>query len=166
MKLADLLTSDQILLDMLSRGHWEAIVELIDHLWSVGRLGGEGERAEVLEALRTREGLVSTGIGSGVAIPHVMSDRINEVTAVFGRSLAGIDFEAVDHAPVHFVVLFLVPRKNHALHLRTLGAIAKTFARREVRSHLAAAKTREEIIDVLSGKSVISAGETESRLST
>lgn len=152
MKLASLLTADQVILDMKSGNQWEALVELVEHLDACGRLAGEGVRAEVLETLRQREGLVSTGIGSGVAIPHALSDRIEEVTAVFGRSKTGIDFDALDHAPVHFVVLFLVPRASYALHLQTLAAIAKTFARREVRQRLAEAGSRDEIIEILAGK--------------
>ena len=52
---------------------------------------------------------------------------------MFGRSVGGIDFEALDNAPVHFVVLFIVPRAQYNLHLQTLAAIAKTFANREIR---------------------------------
>ena len=159
MKLANLLSTEQILLEMKSGRHWEAIVELIDLLEATARLGGAGVREDLLQALRERETLVSTGIGSGVAIPHVLSDRIHEVTAAFGRSRKGIDFEALDRAPVHFVVLFLVPREEYGLHLQTLAAIAKTFARREVRSRLAAAQTREEIIEILDGKPAAAAAE-------
>lgn len=150
MKLASLLTDDQILLDMKSEEHWEAIVELVDHLSACGRLP-EDCREEVLEALRAREDQVSTGIGSGVAIPHTLSDRLDSVAAVFGRSVGGIDFEALDNAPVHFVVLFIVPRSQYNLHLQTLAAIAKTFANREIRQRLAEAASSGEILAVLAG---------------
>jgi mannitol/fructose-specific phosphotransferase system IIA component (Ntr-type) len=78
----------------------------------------------MLEALKAREEQVSTGIGSGVAIPHAFSDILRGGRG-FGRSKAGIDFEAIDNAPVHFIILFIVPRKDYHLHLRTLAAIAK-----------------------------------------
>jgi len=151
MKLASLLTTDQILLDMRSGEHWDAIIELVDHLVKIGRVPGES-REEVLEAMREREDQVSTGIGSGVAIPHVLSDDLEEVQAVFGRSREGIDFESLDNAPVHFVVLFIVPRSQYSLHLQTLAAIAKTFANREMRRKLAEARSRGEILDILAGK--------------
>ena len=150
MKLASLLTNDQIILDMKSGEHWDAIVELVDHLVSIGSIP-EDTRNEVLEALRAREDQVSTGIGSGVAIPHTLSDRIDKVAAVFGRSAEGIDFQALDNAPVHFVVLFVVPRAQYNLHLQTLAAIAKTFANREIRRRLADATSRDEILEVLAG---------------
>jgi mannitol/fructose-specific phosphotransferase system IIA component (Ntr-type) len=153
MKLATLLSADQIILDMKALEHWPAIVELVDHLvaraWLPAALKGE-----VLAALKTREDQVSTGIGSGVAIPHAFSDDLEQVTAVFGRSKAGIDFESIDNAPVHYVILFIVPRKDYHLHLRTLAAIAKMFTNCEVRRQLGEAETRDEILAILDSKPI------------
>lgn len=156
MKLAKLLSADQIILDMKSVEHWPAIVELVDHLIEMQKLPAE-LREESLAALKAREEQVSTGIGSGVAIPHAFSDRIDDVVAVFGRSGEGIDFEALDNAPVHFVILFIVPRKDYQLHLRTLAAIAKMFTNSEIRQQFAAAQTRDEILAILGAKPVRSA---------
>jgi mannitol/fructose-specific phosphotransferase system IIA component (Ntr-type) len=132
MKLAKLLSADQIILDMKAVEHWPAILELVDQLVQTRRLP-VSIKEQVLTELKTREDQVSTGIGSGVAIPHAFSDDIEEVAAIFGRSKAGIDFEAIDNAPVHFIILFIVPRKDYHLHLRTLAAIAKMFTNCEVR---------------------------------
>jgi mannitol/fructose-specific phosphotransferase system IIA component (Ntr-type) len=107
---------------------------------------------QVLTALKAREDQVSTGIGSGVAIPHAFSDDLEEVTAIFGRSRVGIDFEAIDNAPVHFIILFIVPRKDYQLHLRTLAAIAKMFTNCEVRRQFGEAQTRDEILAILDSK--------------
>lgn len=151
MKLAHLLSTDQILLDMKAAEHWLSIVELVDHLVEVSRLPGI-LREEVLEALKAREEQVSTGIGSGVAIPHAFSDKLENVVAIFGRSREGIDFEALDNAPVHLIILFIVPRKDYHLHLRTLAAIAKMFTNCEVRRRLGEAETRDEILAILDSK--------------
>lgn len=151
MKLSNLLGADQIILDMKAGGHWDSIVELVDHIVNGGFLPAS-LREECLEALRTREDQVSTGIGSGVAIPHAFSDNIDKVIAVFGRSRAGIDFEALDNAPVHYIILFLVPRKDYQLHLRTLAAIAKLFSNSDIRRQLATANTRDEILNILHAK--------------
>lgn len=151
MKLANLLSADQIILDMKAVDHWPAIEELVDHLVQIGRMP-TGHREEALAALKAREEQVSTGIGSGVAIPHAFSDVLEEVVAVFGRSKSGIDFEALDNAPVHFIILFIVPRKDYHLHLRTLAAIAKMFTNCEVRRQLGLAGTRDEILAILDSK--------------
>jgi mannitol/fructose-specific phosphotransferase system IIA component (Ntr-type) len=153
MKLSKLLDIDHILLDMKSTEHWPAIVELVDFLSESGDLPKDC-RQGILTALREREEQVSTGIGSGVAIPHTFSDTLEDVVAVFGRSKAGIDFEALDNAPVHFIILFIVPRKDYHLHLRTLAAIAKMFTNCEVRRKLAAAECRDEILAILDPKPV------------
>ena len=91
---------------------------------------------------------MSTGIGFGIAIPHASSDAVDEVVAAFGRSSQGIEFDALDNAPVKFVVLFIVPKNQFQTHLRTLASIAKFLNDRSVRESLAAAGTKEEILAV------------------
>ena len=151
MNLASLLTVDQIIPQMSATGHLEAVAELVDHL--VARdLIDAADRENVLEALAQREDKISTGIGSGVAIPHAFSDCTEEVVAVFGRSPGGIEFEALDNAPVHNIVLFIVPRKEYHMHLQTLAAIAKLFTNREVRQRLAEAQTRDEIHEIFASR--------------
>lgn len=151
MKLAKLLSADQIILDMKSVEHWPAITELVDHLVAIKRLP-QDQRETIVAALKAREDQVSTGIGAGMAIPHVFADGIDEVVAIFGRSKAGLDFEALDNQPVHFIILFIVPHKDYHLHLRTLAAIAKTFTNSEIRRQFGAAETREEILAILACK--------------
>jgi len=151
MKLANLLSADHIVLDMKAVEHWPSIVELVEHLVTTGQLP-VSQHDKMLSAFKAREESVSTGIGSGVAIPHAFSDELEDVIAVFGRSKAGIDFEALDNAPVHFIVLFVVPRKNYHLHLRTLAAIAKIFTNAVVLRQLAAAHDPEEILAIFDSK--------------
>ena len=151
MNLANLLTVDQIIPSMTATGHLEAIVELVDHLISVARIKPD-DREEILTALQEREDRISTGIGSGVAIPHAFSRRAEEVVAVFGRSQEGINFESLDNAPVHNIVLFIVPRKEYHLHLRTLAAIAKLFTNRDVLQQLSEAGSREEIHEIFASR--------------
>ncbi len=151
MKLAKLLSSDRMILEMEAVGHWPAIVELVGHLVGTGQLPME-QHAEMLAAFREREELVSTGIGSGVAIPHAFSDHLEHVVGVFGRSREGIDFAALDNAPVHFIVLFVVPRRDYHMHLRTLAAIAKLFTNPEVLRQLGAAITGEDVLAIFDSK--------------
>ncbi|MEI6819106.1 MAG: PTS sugar transporter subunit IIA [Verrucomicrobiota bacterium] len=151
MKLANLLSAEQILLDMEADHHWTAIVELVDHLVRIGQLAASHYDA-MLDSFRVREELLSTGIGSGVAIPHAFSDHLENVVAVFGRSKAGIDFTALDNAPVHLIILFIVPRTNYHLHLKTLAAIAKIFVNREILEQLNAAEIPEEVLAILDFK--------------
>ena len=151
MKLAKLLGADHMILNMEAVEHWPAIIELVAHLVKTGQLP-PSQHNEMLEAFKAREEQVSTGIGSGVAIPHAFSDHLDHVIAVFGRSGSGIDFEALDHAPVHFIILFVVPRKDYHLHLQTLAAIAKMFTNSEVLRQLATAESPEEILAIFDSR--------------
>ena len=96
---------------------------------------------------------MSTGIGFGIAIPHCSSDRLDEVVAAFGRSSNGIEFDALDNAPVKFVVLFIVPKNQFQTHLRTLASIAKFLNDRSVRESLGTAKSAEEILSIFRDRS-------------
>ncbi len=151
MKLAKLLSADRIILDMKAVEHWPSIVELVDHLVHTTQLP-DSQREEMLEAFKAREEQVSTGIGSGVAIPHAFSDHLEHVIAVFGRSKVGIDFEALDNAPVHFIILFIVPRTDYHMHLQTLSAIAKMFTNWQVLRQLGDAENLEEILAIFDSK--------------
>ncbi|MEI6871800.1 MAG: PTS sugar transporter subunit IIA [Verrucomicrobiota bacterium] len=146
MTLAHLLSVDQIIPEMQAKERWAAIAELADQLVHT-QLIALDHRQEILEALEAREHTMSTGIGLGIAIPHASSDRVSKVVVAFGRSKDGIDFGALDHAPVRFVVLFVVPKDEFQMHLRTLAAIAKFLNDKGIRERIAAASNQEEILN-------------------
>src|SRR5512140_898841 len=147
MSLGNLLSVEQIIPEMKATERWPAIVELIDLLVSLGKIKSDA-RDSILASLKQREETMSTGIGFGIAIPHCSSDRIDEVVAAFGRSSTGIEFDALDNAPVKFVVLFIVPKNQFQTHLRTLASIAKFLNDRSVRDQLANATSADEIISI------------------
>lgn len=147
MTLAKLLTEQQVITDMEATERWSAIVELMDQLVASGRVR-ESHREDILADLKKREESMSTGIGFGVAIPHTSSIHVGSVVAAFGRSRKGIDFEALDNAPVHFVVLFVVPKDEFQTHLRTLAAIAKFLNDRKIRESLAEAEDASAILGI------------------
>ena len=151
MKLASLLTPDQVILDLEAEVCVDALECILDHLIEKKLLAAE-MRDEVFQALREREQQISTGIGYGVAIPHAFSESIDHVVAAFARSKEGVEFESIDHAPVNFIVLFIVPKKDYNLHLQTLAAIAKMFNNCEVRRSLGEAETVEEILDIFASR--------------
>jgi mannitol/fructose-specific phosphotransferase system IIA component (Ntr-type) len=147
MSLASLLSAEQIIPEMKATERWAAIVELIDLLVAQGQIQPDA-RDSILASLKQREETMSTGIGFGIAIPHCSSDRLNDVVAAFGRSSQGIEFDALDNAPVKFVVLFVVPKNQFQTHLRTLASIAKFLNDRSIRESLATAPTAEAILAI------------------
>src|SRR3989475_6695449 len=147
MSLASLLSAEQIIPEMRATERWPAIVELIDLLVSQNKIKPP-DRDSILASLKQREETMSTGIGFGIAIPHCSSDRLEEVVAAFGRSSRGIEFDALDNAPVKFVVLFIVPKNQFQTHLRTLASIAKFVNDRSAPESPASAKSGEEILSI------------------
>ena len=80
----------------------------------------------VYERLMERERLGSTGVGSGIAIPHARVD-VAEMTGL-AMSLRGpVDFDAMDGAPVDIVFLLLAPNDDNTSHLKALSRVARTF---------------------------------------
>ena len=132
MKLTELLSPERVLPTLTAETPWQAMEELIDHLIGEGRVAEE-RRGDFLEALHEREEQVSTGIGYGVAIPHAYCGSLGQAEAVMGRSVDGIEFEAPDNSPVHFIILLLVPENQAQAHLQTLASVAGVFSRGEVR---------------------------------
>lgn len=151
MILSSLIKPKQIILEMQATEQLAAIKELVNKLIELSLLEEE-QREQIEHSLVQRENQVSTGIGSGVAIPHAFSDDVDEVTAIFGRSNDGIDFDSLDNAPVKFILLFIVPKKDYHMHLQTLAAIAKLFNNCEVRKQLEEATTPEEILLIFGSK--------------
>ncbi len=152
MMLANLLSAAQIIPEMKSGERWQAIEEIVSLLVEAGSISAK-DKPSILAALKQREETMSTGIGFGIAIPHASSDCVTGVVAGFGRSKTGIEFDSLDSQPVHFIVLFIVPRDQFQTHLRTLAAIAKFLNDRTVRDELGSATNAPEILKVFTNRS-------------
>ncbi len=104
----------------------------------------------VLEALKKRESLGSTGIGKTLAIPHGRTTVTNALTMLYARSVKGIPWDSLDHKPVHFIFLILAPHQekdNHYLPL--LGKIVECARDATVRRKLMKADTHDDLLRVL-----------------
>src|SRR3989338_7125436 len=91
-KILDILKPECILLDLKNASKKEVIGEIANHM--LGREKAE-VREEVIRSLLDREKLGSTGIGSGVAVPHAKSSQVAQIACAFGISKKGIEFEAL-----------------------------------------------------------------------
>ena len=148
MELADFLTKEQVVTDLKAFDRWEAIEELIDLLVDKGRIKSE-HRDAIVSLVKKRETTMSTGIGFGIGIPHASTDLIGDVTGAFGRSKAGVNFDALDNHPVNLVMLFLVPQGQFQKHLHTLAKIAKVLHKKEFRKALEDAGDAAEMYQII-----------------
>ncbi len=100
-------------------------------------------------ALLHRETQASTGIGMGLAIPHAKIAEISDNVIIIGRSRAGIDFKAVDGAPVHLI--FLIGASDHQTRefVRLLAAVTHILKNEPFRANLLKAAIPDEFIALL-----------------
>jgi PTS system nitrogen regulatory IIA component len=92
--------------------------------------------AEIYQVLLEREKLGSTGVGDSVAIPHGKLKRAEDLTMVFGRSIKGLDFDALDGRKVHLFFLLIAPEEAYGMHLKMLGRISRILKDPAVRKRL------------------------------
>ena len=109
----------------------------------------------LLNLLRKREELGSTGIGSGVAIPHSRSLVVERLRVAFGRKLTGLDFGAVDGKPVRYLFLIVAPPVEVSnQYLPVLGRIAQFCKNAPNLARLERVSTPGEFLDVLAAADV------------
>ena len=107
------------------------------------------DAAALVAAVRERESVMSTGIGLGIAVPHAKIPSVQEFVLAVGRSRKGIDFQALDGAPVHIVVLIAGPEEKQARYLQVLAGVTLRLKSAEVRRALMEARTPEDVLRVL-----------------
>src|SRR3990170_3320824 len=98
-------------------------------------LTGRGER-EIFDVLMQREKLGSTGIGTGIAIPHGKLATLDRLVGLFARLERPVDFEALDGQPVDLVFVLLAPESAGADHLKALARVARLLRDPDVASKL------------------------------
>ena len=103
----------------------------------------------IYRELLGREKLGSTAIGEGVAIPHCRVDLCTEAVGCLITLDHPIDFSALDDHPVDIVFILLVPREANQAHLDLLSHLATMFSDPAMRTALRAAKTTENLRQLL-----------------
>jgi len=122
----------------------EMVQSLADH----GVVAQEAVETIVRAAI-ARENQGSTGFGKGVAVPHVKHECIKQMAATIGRSSRGVDFAALDRAPVYTVVLLLSPGHAPDAHLGAMEKVFRHLQRESFRRFLRQAETREAIVELI-----------------
>ncbi len=137
------LKKDSIILEMKAIGKESALRELAA-LAAVqcGRFTEEILYTVLLE----REAVGSTGVGNGVAIPHGKIEGLEDILLCFGRSRAGLNFDAIDNRPVYLFILLLSPADKAMEYLQTLAQVSKILKNTTTRQQLLDSTTREQIV--------------------
>ena len=105
-----------------------------------------------LEAVLAREQTRSTGIGSGIAIPHGKSSAAKELVMAIGVAQEPIEFESIDNKPVGIVILLVSPPDQTGPHIQALARISRLMLDAPFKSQLEKATSPEEVYDLISSK--------------
>ena len=148
MKFADFVCIKASVPELQAHDRDEAIKELVLSLEKNGQLG-EGNAKGISRAIIKRENEASTGMGKGVAVPHVKHKAVKNVVAAFGLSSVGIDFFALDKQPVHSIILIISPVDNPDRHLQVMENIFRHLQQEKFRKFLRQCQRVEHIQDLL-----------------
>lgn len=107
---------------------------------------GEAFRKAVYE----REAVMSTGIGGGVAIPHVRIPEITHPTVGVGIAPKGLEFGTLDNKPVNIMVLFATPEGADKEYLSLLAQVMLALKDEKLFDSLVQCRTPQQVHDVLS----------------
>lgn len=148
MKFTDFVCFEATIPELQAGDRDGAIAELVSALEEAGKLG-KSKSQEIVAEMIEREKEASTGMGKGVAMPHVKHKGVTGVVAVIGQSGSGIDFLALDKQPVYSVILMVSPVDEPDQHLQALGGVFKHLQREKFRRFLRMCRTSEHIRDLL-----------------
>ncbi len=107
---------------------------------------------DVFNLLLEREKLKTTGIGSGVAIPHCKTAAVDRAHIVVGLSNKGIDFRSLDKLPTHMFFLVVAPQQAGATHLKICARIARLVKDAEFKKGLLALQSAKEVVSFIKEK--------------
>lgn len=128
MNVADLIAPTAILVEVRASEK----MKLLEGLAARAAAMAELDPTAVVEGLRRREELGSTGMGGGVAIPHARLPGVTQPMALFARLKSPIEWDAIDGRPVDLVCLLLLPSAGRGSEpLAPLACVARQLRHAE-----------------------------------
>lgn len=143
MKIQDLLKKDVMLLDLKATSKEAAIDEMITNLVNKGIVS---DFDTFKAGIMNREAQMTTGLGEGVAMPHSKNAAVKEATVLFAKSASGVDYEALDGAPVDLFFMIAAPDGANDTHLAALADLSKYLLKDGFADKLRQVKSADEVI--------------------
>ncbi|MFA6187133.1 MAG: PTS sugar transporter subunit IIA [Phycisphaerae bacterium] len=125
------------------------ITELVDILNAEGAIQ---DRDGVLQAVLAREMIRSTGIGSGIAIPHGKCTGVRELVMAIGISPQGVDFQSIDEKPVYIVVMLASPIDKTGPHIQALARISRLMLDEDFKNKIQFSTSAQQLYELISSK--------------
>jgi fructose-specific phosphotransferase system IIA component len=145
MKIIDILNEQVVRTNLPGTAKAEVINTLVDLAATQERVV---DKEKLREAIFEREKIMSTGVGSGFAIPHAKTDAVTDIVAAFAVTAQPIDYQSLDDQPVRLIFL-LVGRDNMVgPHIKLLSRISRLMNKEEFRKQLLEAASPKEILEI------------------
>ena len=146
MRIRDLLAKESIKLGGSAQNKQNVLNQMVDLMDKSGKISDvETYRKGVFA--REEEG--STGVGDGIAIPHCKSDAVKAPGLAAMTVPAGVEYDALDGAPVDILFLIAAPNTKDNVHLDVLSKLSVLLMNEEFTSALKAAKTPDEFLEII-----------------
>ena len=147
MSIVSLISEDVVKIPLESKAKSDVITELLDVLVDAGKVA---DRDRALNALLERESQGSTGLESGIAVPHAKTDAVSRLTLSIGISPEGIDFQSMDGQKSRLFFLMLASPDQVGPHIEALSEIARLARSPAFLKALSSAGSAQEFIELLS----------------
>jgi mannitol/fructose-specific phosphotransferase system IIA component (Ntr-type) len=121
---------------------------LVQSLTETGRLPSESAH-EIVQALQERERNSTTGLGKGLALPHLRSRRVDHFVGAVGVAPDGVDFMALDGLPTRLIILLLSPFEHREKHIEIMGRLATLLSDKTLQYSLQIRRSPESLFQFL-----------------
>ena len=148
MEINDLISSETVVANLHATSKKQLLQELSRRAADVT---GEHERA-IFDVLMERERIGTTGVGSGIAIPHGKLQSLEKLHGLFARLDQPVDFQAIDERPVDLIFLLLAPESAGADHLKALARVSRVLRDGKVCEKLRGTDTPDALFAILTEK--------------
>jgi mannitol/fructose-specific phosphotransferase system IIA component (Ntr-type) len=146
MRLTELIQPEAVVTGVASSSRDELLAAIVDDLDSKGFID---DRDLTARDLLTREQVMSTGVGNGVAIPHAYTHGVKKMIAGLYRTREPIPFGAPDDAGVDLFFVVLGPKDSRRDHIRILAKVSRLIGHVDFREDLRRAGDAEAVAAVL-----------------
>lgn len=158
MTLSEILARDCVAIDVKVTSKKQLIQEMAGIIENCGCIvEAQIDGKEIVNAALERERLGSTGVGSGVALPHARIEGLTSIKVALARLDTPIDFEAIDDRPVDIAVLILAPPDSGSDHLRALAQISRRLRDEDVRGRIRKAPDADSLYVIFTDQAQASA---------
>lgn len=146
MRITDLLDVRSIELNGKVSSKEEALNACIDLMVASGKIS---DVKTYKDAVYAREEEGTTGIGEGIAIPHGRCDAVKSPGLAAMVVKNGVDFKALDDAPVQLIFLIAAPNTKDNVHLDVLSKLSILLMDELFVSKLKKARSVEEFLTII-----------------